>query len=53
VLLPGGAINADRMRAVPEVQAFLTAMQHAGKPIAAICHAPGSWCLPAWSADGR
>jgi protease I len=40
VLLPGGAINADRMRTVPEVQAFLTAMKHAGKPIAAICHAP-------------
>jgi protease I len=40
VLLPGGAINADRMRAVPEVQAFLQGMQGAGKPIAAICHAP-------------
>src|SRR5438093_1472056 len=25
---------------VPEVQAFLRAMQDAGKPIAAICHAP-------------
>ncbi len=40
VHLPGGAVNADRMRAVPEVQAFLRAMQEAGKPIAAICHAP-------------
>ncbi len=40
VMLPGGAVNADRMRAVPEVQAFLRAMQDAGKPFAVICHAP-------------
>src|SRR5260370_29135785 len=38
--LPGGTVNADSMRMVPEVQAFLRAMQDAGKPIAAICHAP-------------
>jgi len=53
VQLPGGAVNADRMRMTPEVQAFLRAMQGAGKPIAAICHAPGSWFRPAWYADGR
>jgi protease I len=40
VHLPGGTVNADRMRVVPEVQAFLRAMQEAGKPISAICHAP-------------
>jgi protease I len=40
VMLPGGAVNADRMRTVPEVQAFLRAMQDAGKPFAVICHAP-------------
>jgi protease I len=40
VLLPGGALNADAMRMVPEVQAFLRAMQGAGKPFAVICHAP-------------
>lgn len=40
VQLPGGAVNADRMRTVPEVQAFLRAMQAAGKPFAVICHAP-------------
>jgi len=40
VLLPGGALNADAMRMVPEVQAFLRAMQEAGKPFAVICHAP-------------
>jgi protease I len=40
VHLPGGTINADSLRTVPEVQAFLRAMQEAGKPISAICHAP-------------
>jgi protease I len=40
VHLPGGTVNADLLRTVPEVQAFLQAMQHAGKPISAICHAP-------------
>ena len=40
VHLPGGTVNADSMRMAPEVQAFLRAMQDAGKPIAAICHAP-------------
>src|SRR5713101_5130483 len=40
VHLPGGTVNADSMRMVPEVQAFLRAIQGAGKPLAAICHAP-------------
>jgi protease I len=40
VHLPGGALNADAMRMVPEVQAFLRAMQDDGKPFAVICHAP-------------
>jgi protease I len=40
VQLPGGALNADAMRVVPEVKSFLRAMQEAGKPIAVICHAP-------------
>jgi protease I len=40
VHLPGGTVNADSLRMVPEVRAFLRAMQHAGKPISAICHAP-------------
>src|SRR6266480_3480698 len=43
VHLPGGTVNADSMRMVPEVQAFLRAMQDAGKPITAICHAGGNW----------
>jgi protease I len=40
VHLPGGTVNADSLRMVPEVQAFLRAMQDAGKPLTAICHAP-------------
>jgi protease I len=40
VHLPGGTVNADSLRMVPEVQSFLRAMQDAGKPITAICHAP-------------
>src|SRR5713226_2967661 len=40
VHLPGGTVNADSLRMVPEVQAFLRAIQEAGKPLAAICHAP-------------
>jgi protease I len=40
VHLPGGALNADALRMVPEVQAFLRAMQLGGKPFAVICHAP-------------
>jgi protease I len=40
VLLPGGALNADMLRVLPKLQAFLKQIQAAGKPIAAICHAP-------------
>jgi protease I len=37
--LPGGALNADALRMVPELQLFLQDMDKAGKPIAFICHA--------------
>jgi len=40
VQLPGGCLNADALRMVPEMHRFLRAMQAADKPIAAICHAP-------------
>lgn len=43
LLLPGGALNADRLRAEPSVLDFVRAIHRAGKPIAAICHAP--WIL--------
>jgi protease I len=40
VQLPGGTLNADFMRVVPEVKTFLKPMQDAGEPFAVICHAP-------------
>ena len=43
VVLPGGALNADALRVVPEAQKFVQAAQQAGKPIAVICHGP--WLL--------
>lgn len=43
VLLPGGALNADQLRIVPQAQRFVQAMQRDAKPIAVICH--GAWLL--------
>ncbi|MBW4550529.1 MAG: DJ-1/PfpI family protein [Aphanocapsa sp. GSE-SYN-MK-11-07L] len=39
VLLPGGALNAEILRALPEVQSVLRQMQAKRIPIAATCHA--------------
>lgn len=43
VLLPGGALNSDQIRVIPEAQRIVQAMQEDGKPIAVICH--GAWLL--------
>lgn len=43
VLLPGGVINGDQIRAVPEAQRFVRDIDEDGKPVAAICH--GAWLL--------
>jgi protease I len=43
VLLPGGALNADALRAEPAAQEFVRQIDAAQKPVAAICHAP--WLL--------
>ena len=40
VLLPGGALNADFLRADRRLQEFLRGMANSRKPFAAICHAP-------------
>ena len=40
LLLPGGALNADQARMNEKVRYFIREMDRAGKPIAAICHAP-------------
>lgn len=43
VLLPGGTMNADKLRLDKDAVRFVRAMYDAGKPIAAICHGP--WLL--------
>jgi protease I len=40
VLLPGGAVNAGRLRTEPAVQSVLKQIDGAGKPLAVIWHAP-------------
>ena len=40
LLLPGGALNADAMRANPQVQQFIRTFASSGRPMAVICHAP-------------
>ena len=43
LLLPGGVGNPDRLRTEPDAVALVRAFVAAGKPVAAICHAP--WLL--------
>ncbi|KIT16653.1 type 1 glutamine amidotransferase domain-containing protein [Jannaschia aquimarina] len=43
LVLPGGQINPDLLRVNEEAIALIRAFAEAGKPIAAICHAP--WLL--------
>lgn len=43
LLLPGGVANPDQLRMDPKAVAFVRAFFDAGKPVAAICHAP--WTL--------
>lgn len=43
LVLPGGTLNSDKIRTVPEALAFVKAFVDAGKPIASICHGP--WIL--------
>jgi deglycase len=52
LVLPGGVANPDQLRTVPEAVSFVRAFFEAGKPVAAICHAP--WTLiEADVVDGR
>jgi len=43
VLLPGGALNADHLRAHRKAQEFVRRIEETDKPIAVICHGP--WLL--------
>jgi protease I len=40
LMLPGGVMNPDRLRMEPKAVEFVKAFFDAGKPVAAICHAP-------------
>jgi protease I len=52
LVLPGGVINPDRLRTLPEAVEFVRAFDRAGKPLAAICHGP--WMLvESGAAKGR
>jgi protease I len=52
LVLPGGVANPDNLRTHDEAVAFVRAFFEAGKPVAAICHAP--WTLiEAEVVDGR
>ena len=41
-MLPGGVANPDSLRMDPDAVAFVKGFFDAGKPVAAICHAPWS-----------
>src|SRR4051794_40221628 len=43
LMLPGGVANPDNLRMHEDAVSFVRALFDAGKPIAAICHAP--WTL--------
>ncbi len=52
LVIPGGCVGADKLRASADVVAFVTTFLATGKPVAAICHAP--WTLiEAGAVDGR
>lgn len=52
LLLPGGFINPDLLRQSAAARDFVRAFDHAGKPIATLCHGP--WVLAsAGLLDGR
>jgi protease I len=52
LLLPGGVMNPDKLRANTKAVTFVKAFVDAGKPIAAICHGP--WTLiEAGAVQGR
>jgi protease I len=43
LLMPGGTVNADRLRMDDDVRGFVRAIVQAGKPVGVICHGP--WTL--------
>ena len=43
LLMPGGTVNADKLRVDEDVRRFVQEIFRAGKPVGVICHAP--WTL--------
>ncbi len=43
LIMPGGTVNADRLRMDENARGFVQEIFRAGKPVGAICHAP--WTL--------
>jgi protease I len=43
LIMPGGTVNADRLRMDPDVRSFVQEVFRAGKPVGVICHGP--WTL--------
>ena len=43
LILPGGVMNPDKLRTIPEAVQFVRKFFEADKPVAAICHGP--WML--------
>jgi protease I len=43
LIMPGGTVNADRLRMDPDVRSLVQEIFRAGKPVGVICHAP--WTL--------
>src|SRR3954447_5997445 len=52
LVVPGGTVNADKIRVAEQAQQLVRAIDEAGKPLAVICHGP--WLLvSAGLVDGR
>ena len=43
LIMPGGTVNADKLRVDPDVRTFVQEIFRAGKPVGVICHGP--WTL--------
>jgi protease I len=43
LIMPGGTVNADKLRVDPDVRSFVQEIFRAGKPVGVICHGP--WTL--------
>jgi protease I len=52
LVLPGGVMNPDMLRTLPQAVAFVKAFFDTGKPVGAICHGPWT-VIESGAASGR